>query len=191
MTKYFTHETAVIDPGAQIGEGTKIWHFCHIMSSALIGKNCILGQNVMVADGVIIGNGVKIQNNVSIYKGVKIEEDVFVGPSVVFTNVKVPRSFIERKTEFLDTYIEKGASIGANSTIVCGVSIGQYAMIGAGAVVTKNVKPHALMMGNPAKQKGWVSRTGCVLDFKTNEIAICAESGEKYQVINHQLINLK
>lgn len=191
MPNYFVHETSVIDEGAKIGEGTKIWHFCHVMSSSLIGENCILGQNVMVADNVVVGNRVKVQNNVSIYNGVEIEDDVFIGPSVVFTNVKVPRSFIERKDQFLKTKIRKGASIGANTTIVCGVSIGSYAMIGAGAVVTKDVKPYALMVGNPAKQKGWVSEVGYVLNFKKDNIATCAESGQRYQVINDHLISLK
>lgn len=191
MPNYFVHETAVIDEGAQIGDGTKIWHFCHVMSSSLIGENCILGQNVMVANNVVLGNGVKVQNNVSIYNGVEIEDDVFIGPSVVFTNVKVPRSFIERKNQFSKTQIRKGATIGANATIICGISIGSYAMIGAGAVVTKDVKPYALMVGNPAKQIGWVSKRGNVLDFETSTIATCIESGEQYQVVNNHLVQLK
>jgi UDP-2-acetamido-3-amino-2,3-dideoxy-glucuronate N-acetyltransferase len=191
MPNYFVHETAVIDEGAQIGDGTKIWHFCHVMSSSLIGENCILGQNVMVANNVVLGNGVKVQNNVSIYNGVEIEDDVFIGPSVVFTNVKVPRSFIERKDQFLKTQIQKGATIGANATIICGVSIGSYAMIGAGAVITKDVKAYALMVGNPAKQIGWVSKRGNVLDFETNTTATCVESGEQYQVVNNHLFQLK
>ncbi len=191
MDNYFAHETAVIDEGAKIGEGTKIWHFSHVMSGSLIGKNCILGQNVMVANNVVLGNGVKVQNNVSIYTGVEIEDDVFIGPSVVFTNVKTPRSFIERKDQFLKTQIKRGATIGANTTIVCGVSIGSYAMIGAGSVITKNVKAYALMVGNPAHQKGWVSKAGCVLDFKKENIATCAESGQQYQVIDNNLISLK
>lgn len=191
MPNYFVHETAVVDEGAQIGDGTKIWHFCHVMSSSLIGENCILGQNVMVANNVVLGNGVKVQNNVSIYNGVEIEDDVFIGPSVVFTNVKVPRSFIERKDQFLRTQIQKGATIGANATIICGVSIGSYAMIGAGAVITKDVKAYALMVGNPAKQIGWVSKRGNVLDFETNTTATCVESGEQYQVVNNHLVQLK
>jgi UDP-2-acetamido-3-amino-2,3-dideoxy-glucuronate N-acetyltransferase len=191
MNNYFVHETAVIDGDAKIGGGTKVWHFSHVMSGSLIGENCILGQNVMVANNVILGNGVKVQNNVSIYNGVEIEDDVFIGPSVVFTNVKVPRSFIERKDQFLKTHVQKGATIGANATVVCGVSIGSYAMIGAGAVVTKDVKAYALMVGNPAKQKGWVSETGCVLNFKKDRIATCTESGRRYQVIDNHLISLK
>ncbi|MFV0606254.1 MAG: acyltransferase [Niabella sp.] len=157
---YYTHPTAVIDEGAIIGSGTKIWHFCHIMPEAIIGENCILGQNVMIADNVVLGNGVKIQNNVSVYECVSIEDDVFVGPSVVFTNVINPRSFINRKSEYQSTIIKKGATIGANATIICGITIGEYAFIGAGAVVTKNVPDFALMVGNPAKQIGEVDKEG-------------------------------
>lgn len=154
------HTSAVVDDGAGVGPGTYIWHFCHVMPSAVIGSHCMIGQNVFVDNNVRIGNGVKVQNNVSVYNGVTLEDDVFIGPSVVFTNVINPRSFIERKTEFKPTLVQKGASIGANATIVCGISIGEYAMIGAGAVVTKDVPPYALMTGNPAKQVGWVDMEG-------------------------------
>lgn len=180
---YFAHETAFIDKGAFIGNATRIWHFSHVMAGAVIGNNCILGQNTFVGSKAVIGNGVKIQNNVSIYDAVVIEDDVFCGPSCVFTNVINPRSFVERKDEFKETKIKKGASIGANATIICGVTIGEYAMIGAGAVVTKDVKPYALMMGIPAIQKGWVSKLGEVL----NDDLICSLSGEKYRIVNGQL----
>lgn len=154
------HSSAIIDSGAQIGEGTQIWHFCHIMATAVIGKNCKIGQNVFVDNNTKVGNGVKIQNNVSIYNGVEIEDDVFIGPSVVFTNVINPRSFIERKDEFKATLVKKGASLGANSTILCGVTIGEYAMIGAGAVITKNVSAYSVMAGNPAKEISKVNKEG-------------------------------
>jgi UDP-2-acetamido-3-amino-2,3-dideoxy-glucuronate N-acetyltransferase len=160
MSNYFAHPTAVIDEGAEIGTGSKIWHFCHVFAKAKIGKNCILGQNVMVANDVVLGDNVKVQNNVSIYEGVICEEDVFLGPSMVFTNVLNPRSFINRKDEFRQTIVEKGATIGANATVVCGNRIGRYALIGAGAVVTKDVPPFALVVGNPAKQIGWVNEAG-------------------------------
>ncbi len=177
---FFSHATAIIDDGAQIGNNTKIWHFSHVMPGAKIGENCIIGQNVFIADGVIIGNGVKIQNNVSLYTGVVVEDDVFLGPSMVFTNVINPRSFIERKTEYKATYIRKGATIGANATIVCGNEVGAYALIGAAAVVTKTVKPYALVMGNPATQNGWVSQNGIKLNFDSNNKAVCGESGQQY-----------
>ncbi len=183
MSNYFTHETACIDEGAQIGRGTKIWHFCHVMTGARIGENCVLGQNVYVGSKAVIGNRVKIQNNVSVYDSVILEDDVFCGPSCVFTNVVNPRSFVERKTEYKETRVKKGASIGANATLVCGVTVGEYAFIGAGAVVTKDVKPFALMVGVPAAQKGWVSHSGAVLD----ESLVCPETGEKYRIINDQL----
>ena len=154
------HSSAVVEDGAGVGPGTCIWHFCHVMPDAVIGSHCIIGQNVFVDNNVRIGNGVKIQNNVSVYNGVRLGDDVFIGPSVVFTNVINPRSFIERKSEFKPTLVQKGASIGANATIICGISIGEYAMIGAGAVVTKDVPPYALMAGNPAKQLGWVDMEG-------------------------------
>jgi UDP-2-acetamido-3-amino-2,3-dideoxy-glucuronate N-acetyltransferase len=160
MPQINIHSTAIIDAGAQIGAGTHIWHFCHVMPGAVIGKNCTLGQNVFVDNNVMIGNGVKIQNNVSVYNAVTLQDDVFIGPSVVFTNVINPRSFIERKNEFKPTLVKKGASIGANATIVCGITIGEYAMIGAGAVVTKDVEAYALMVGNPAKQVGTVNEKG-------------------------------
>lgn len=187
---YFVHETSVIDEGATIGVGTKIWHFSHVMTEATIGENCILGQNVMIANGVIIGNGVKIQNNVSVYKGVEIADDAFIGPSVVFTNVKNPRSFIERKTQFLPTKIGKGATIGANSTIICGNSIGAFAMVGAGTVVTKDVKDYGIVVGIPAKQIGWASEYGHCLVFDENNMAICPESYQKYKLEDLHLVKL-
>ena len=173
---YFIHPSSIIDEPCSIGKGTKIWHFCHIMAGARIGEGCVLGQNVMVASGVVIGNNVKIQNNVSVYSGVELEDDVFCGPSCVFTNVANPRSFIERKNEFSTTLVKKGATIGANATIVCGVTLGEYCLIGAGAVVTKNVKAFALMTGVPARQTGWVSRNGIVLA----DDLVCPETGERY-----------
>jgi UDP-2-acetamido-3-amino-2,3-dideoxy-glucuronate N-acetyltransferase len=179
MPGKFIHPTAVIDAGATIGEGTKIWHFCHVMPSAVIGSHCNIGQNVFVDNNAQVGNGVKIQNNVSVYNGVVLEDDVFVGPSVVFTNVINPRSFIERKSEFRQTLVNKGASIGANATIICGVTIGQYALVGAGAVVTHNVPAYALVTGVPARQTGWVSEAGLTLNF-VNERALCAATGEQY-----------
>ncbi len=177
---YFVHETAVIDAGAEVGEGTKIWHFCHIMSRAKLGRGCSLGQNVFVADDVILGNNVKVQNNVSIYTGVICEDDVFLGPSMVFTNVINPRSAVVRKSEYMQTIVGRGASIGANATIVCGNDIGQYAFIGAGAVVTRDVPAYALVVGNPGRQIGWMSRSGQRLEFDGSGRAICGESGEQY-----------
>ena len=176
----FVHPTAVIDAGAQIGAGTAIWHFCHIMPGAVIGAGCNIGQNVFIDNGVIVGNGVKIQNNVSLYNGVVVEDDVFIGPSAVFTNVINPRSFIERKTEFRPTFIRRGATLGANVTIVCGLEVGAYAMVGAGAVITKDVKPFALVYGNPAKQKGWVSKAGYALVFNEEGCATCSGDGSGY-----------
>ncbi len=164
MPEKYVHPTSVIDDGARIGEETQIWHFCHIMPEAVIGKGCKIGQNVFIDNNVYVGNGVKIQNNVSVYNGVTLEDDVFIGPSVVFTNVTNPRSFIERKHEFKQTLVKEGASIGANATIVCGVIIGKYAMIGAGSVVTKDVRDFALVMGNPAKQVALVNREGDKID---------------------------
>lgn len=178
---YQAHPTAIIDPGAQIGEGTRIWHFCHISPQSVLGANCILGQNVFVANGVLIGNGVKVQNNVSLYTGVTCEDDVFLGPSMVFTNVINPRSFVERKTEFRPTLVKKGASIGANATILCGITLGRYCMIGAGSVVTKDVPDFALLTGVPAKQIGWVSRLGHRLLLNDQGEAICPESTEAYK----------
>lgn len=178
------HPTAVIDPGAIIGEGTMIWHFCHIMKDSIIGKNCSLGQNVVVMNGSSLGDHVKVQNNVSIYTGVHCEDEVFLGPSAVFTNVINPRSAIVRKHELKQTYVRKGATIGANATIICGIEIGEYAFIGAGAVVTKNVPPYALVQGNPARQAGWMSRNGYKLMFDESGIGICPESGERYRLEN-------
>ena len=178
---YFAHETAVIDDGCKIGKGTKIWHFSHIMTGSEIGENCNIGQNVVVSPGVKLGKNVKVQNNVSIYTGVICEDDVFLGPSMVFTNVINPRSAIIRKDSYSLTIVEKGASIGANSTIVCGNKIGAYSFIGAGAVVTKDVKPYALVVGNPARQTGWMSEYGHKLVFDKAGNASCPESGERYK----------
>lgn len=182
MEKYQAHPTSVIDPGCHIGEGTRIWHFSHIMSGCIIGRECNIGQNVVVSPKVIIGNRVKIQNNVSVYTGVICEDDVFLGPSCVFTNVINPRSHVSRKEEYRTTRIEKGASIGANATVVCGHTIGRYAMIGAGSVVTHDVLPYALVVGNPARQIGWVSEYGYRLSFDEQGNAICPESGEVYRL---------
>jgi UDP-2-acetamido-3-amino-2,3-dideoxy-glucuronate N-acetyltransferase len=187
----YIHPTAVIDPDCQIGDGTKIWHFSHIMPHCKIGKNCNLGQNVFVAEGVTIGDHVKVQNNVSIYAGVEVEDDVFLGPSMVFTNVLNPRSFIERKSEFKKTLVRKGATIGANATIVCGNSIGRYALVGAGAVVTKPVPDYALMVGNPAVQIGWVSEYGHTLTFDEQGRAVCPESGQQYRLEQNKLVKIE
>ncbi len=182
---YFAHETAVIDAECSIGEGTKIWHFSHIMSHCTIGKKCNIGQNVVVSPEVVLGNNVKVQNNVSIYTGVDCEDDVFLGPSMVFTNVINPRSAINRRNEYARTVVKKGASIGANATIVCGNDIGEYAFIGAGAVVTKTVPPFALLVGNPARQLGWVGEYGYRLKFDDHKEAVCEESGQKYRLENN------
>jgi len=179
---YFAHETAVIDDGCSIGKGTKIWHFTHVMSDCTIGQGCNLGQNCVISPKVILGNNVKVQNNVSIYSGVTCADDVFLGPSMVFTNVTNPRSAIIRRDQYSKTHVGKGASIGANATIVCGHDIGEFAFIGAGAVVTKNVPPYALFVGNPAKQLGWISEYGHRLSFDENGVAICPESQEKYKL---------
>lgn len=184
---YYIHDSVYIDEDVRIGQGTAIWHFSHVLKGAQIGENCILGQNIMIDRNVCIGNGVKIQNNVSVYTGVQIEEDVFIGPSVVFTNVINPRAFIDRKQEFKSTMIKKGATIGANATIICGIIIGEYAMIGAGTVVTQNVPNYALMVGNPAKQIGWVSKEGSRLAFNESDMAICPSSLEKYKLVNNCL----
>jgi UDP-2-acetamido-3-amino-2,3-dideoxy-glucuronate N-acetyltransferase len=181
---YLSHETAVIDEGCNIGKGSKIWHFSHIMTGADIGENCNIGQNVVVSSGVKLGRNVKVQNNVSIYTGVICEDDVFLGPSMVFTNIINPRSAIIRKNQYVTTIVEKGASIGANSTIVCGNKIGRYAFIGAGAVVTKDVKPYALVVGNPARQTGWMSEYGHKLSFDASGTATCPESGEQYKLVS-------
>ncbi len=184
MSNTFIHETAVVDEGAKIGEGSKIWHFCHIMGTSKIGENCVLGQNVFVGNKVSIGNNVKVQNNVSLYEGVICEDDVFLGPSMVFTNVLNPRSAVERKQEFKTTLVKKGVSIGANATIVCGTTLGEYCFIGAGAVVTKDVKPFALMVGVPAKQNGWVSRSGYLL----GDDLLCKETNEQYELKGEYLV---
>ncbi len=182
---YFAHETAVIDEPCIIGQGSKIWHFSHIMPNSSLGENCNLGQNVVISSDVHLGNNVKVQNNVSIYTGVNCEDDVFLGPSMVFTNVINPRSAVNRKNEYMKTTVRKGASIGANATIVCGNDIGKFAFIGAGAVVVKEVKPYALVVGNPSKQIGWISEYGHRLDFDEEGIAICSESNEKYELKNN------
>lgn len=185
------HETAIVDPGATIGEGTKIWHFSHIMPDCIIGNNCNIGQNVVISPGVVLGNNVKVQNNVSIYTGVKCEDDVFLGPSMVFTNVLNPRSAISRRDQFLSTLVRKGATIGANATILCGIEIGKYGFVGAGAVITKNIKPYELWVGNPARHIGWMSEFGCRLHFNEDQTAICAESKEKYRLIEDKVIKIK
>jgi UDP-2-acetamido-3-amino-2,3-dideoxy-glucuronate N-acetyltransferase len=187
---YFVHSSAIVDEGATIGKGTKIWHFCHVMPKALIGENCNFGQNVFVADGVILGNNVKVQNNVSIYTGVSCDDDVFLGPSMVFTNVINPRSAVKRQDQYLKTHVGKGATIGANATIVCGHDIGHYAFIGAGAVVTKNVPAYALLVGNPAQQIGWMSEYGHRLHFDNDGFAECPESGAKYQLNDNNVVKI-
>jgi len=187
---YFSHETAVIDNNCSIGNNTKIWHFSHIMSNSTIGNKCNIGQNVVVSPGVILGNNVKVQNNVSIYTGVICEDDVFLGPSMVFTNIINPRSAVIRKDEYKQTIVKKGASIGANATIICGNNIGEYALIGAGSVVTKEVLPFALVVGNPSKQIGWISEYGHRLYFDENGFAICSESHEKYQLKNNTVAKI-
>lgn len=189
--KYFAHETAVIDKGCFIGNNTKIWHFSHIMQNCKIGDKCNIGQNVVVSPEVILGNNVKVQNNVSIYTGVECEDDVFLGPSMVFTNVINPRSAVNRKTEYKKTIVKKGASIGANATIVCGNNIGEYSFIGAGAVVVKEVLPYALVVGNPSKQIGWVSEFGHRLEFNEEGIAICKESNQKYIIESNKVKRVK
>jgi UDP-2-acetamido-3-amino-2,3-dideoxy-glucuronate N-acetyltransferase len=188
--KYFAHETAVIDEGCEIEAGAKIWHFSHIMPNCKIGENCNIGQNVVISPQVILGKNVKVQNNVSIYTGVICEDDVFLGPSMVFTNVINPRSAVNRKNEYVKTTVKKGASIGANATIVCGHDIGRYSFIGAGAVVTKDVPDYALVIGNPAKQTGWMSEFGHKLNFDIKGLATCSESNEKYQLKNGKVIKL-
>lgn len=189
--KYFAHPTAVIDEGSNIAEGVKIWHFSHIMPNCTIGPNCNIGQNVVVSPEVILGSNVKVQNNVSIYTGVICEDDVFLGPSMVFTNVINPRSAVNRKSEYSKTTVKKGASIGANATIICGNDIGRYAFIGAGAVVTREVPDYALVVGNPSKQIGWVSEYGHRLNFDNKNIAVCPESNEEYELINNNVTRIK
>ncbi len=183
--EYFAHETAVIDEGCKIANGVKIWHFSHIMSNCEIGENCNIGQNVVVSPEVVLGKNVKVQNNVSIYTGVICEDDVFLGPSMVFTNVVNPRSGVSRRGQYTKTVVKKGATIGANATIVCGFDIGEYAFIGAGAVIIKEVKPYALVVGNPARQIGWMSEFGHRLEFDKDNKAVCVESGEKYILDNN------
>ena len=186
--KYFSHPTAIIDEGCEIGPGTRIWHFSHIMPGCKIGENCNIGQNVVISPDVILGRNVKVQNNVSIYTGVICEDDVFLGPSMVFTNVVNPRSAVNRRGDYSKTLVGKGASIGANATIVCGHDIGRYAFIGAGAVVTRSVLPYALVVGNPARQTGWMSEFGHKLVFNHEGVAECPESGEKY-VLNNKTVS--
>jgi UDP-2-acetamido-3-amino-2,3-dideoxy-glucuronate N-acetyltransferase len=188
--EFTAHPTAVIDEGCRIGKGTRIWHFSHIMSHCVIGENCNLGQNVVVSPDVVLGNNVKVQNNVSIYSGVICEDDVFLGPSMVFTNVTNPRSAVNRRGQYAPTIVRKGASIGANATIVCGHRIGSYAFIGAGAVVTKDVPDYALMVGNPARQTGWMSEYGHKLKFDKDGIAVCPESGQKYRLSDNQVTRI-
>ncbi|MDB2624917.1 N-acetyltransferase [Flavobacteriaceae bacterium] len=187
MKPYFAHETAVIDPDCNIGSGTNIWHFSHVMSNCVMGENCNLGQNVVISPEVILGNNVKVQNNVSIYTGVICEDDVFLGPSMVFTNIINPRSAIKRKDQYSKTLVKRGASIGANATIVCGITIGEYAFIGAGAVVVKDVLPYALVVGNPSRQIGWISEYGHSLNFNELGYAICAESKEEYELKDNKV----
>lgn len=186
-TSYFFHSSSYVDENVSIGQNTKVWHFSHILSGSVIGQNCSFGQNCVVGPNVVVGNGVKVQNNVSIYEGVEIEDDVFLGPSMVFTNVINPRAFIVRRDEFKKTLLKKGCSIGANATIVCGVTIGEYALIGSGAVVNKDVKPYALMVGVPARQIGWVSRAGNTLHFDDTHTAIDDFDNTVYQLINDKI----
>ncbi len=191
MTEYFAHPTSVIDEGSEISAGTKIWHFSHVMSGCVIGENCNIGQNVVISPGVVLGVNVKIQNNVSVYTGVICEDDVFLGPSMVFTNVINPRSAINRRGEYSRTLVKKGASIGANATVVCGNNIGTFALVGAGAVITKDVADYALVVGNPAKQIGWVSEYGHRLNFDADGIALCMESGQIYSLIENEVKRIK
>ncbi len=191
QTNYYTHPTAIIDEGCEIGEGVKIWHFCHLMPGCKIGAGSSLGQNVVVSPNVILGKNVRVQNNVSIYEGVICEDDVFLGPSMVFTNVINPRSAVSRKNEFRQTLVRKGASIGANATIVCGHEIGEFAFIGAGAVITKQVLPYALVVGNPARQVGWMSEFGHRLHFDDAGMAVCEESGQQYELKENKVIKIK
>lgn len=186
-TIYYSHETAVIDEGCQIGAGTKIWHFCHVMKGAVLGENCSLGQNVVISPKVVVGNNVRIQVNVTFATGVTIEDDVFVGPSALITNIDNPRSTISRKDQYIKTVVRKGASLGAHTTIIGGNDIGRYALVGAGAVVTKKVLAYALVVGNPAKQMGWVSEYGHRLEFDENSVAECPESKEKYKLENNEV----
>lgn len=188
---FYFHPTAIIDEGCEIGSGTKIWHFSHIMTGCKMGEKCNIGQNVVVSPGVILGNNVKVQNNVSIYEGVTCDDDVFLGPSMVFTNVINPRSAVNRRGQYSRTHVGKGVSIGANATIVCGHDIGEYAFIGAGAVVTKTILPYALIVGNPGKQIGWMSEYGHRLHFDESGIAVCPESSQKYELKNQKVTHIK
>ena len=190
MKQYYAHESAIIDEGCTIGAGTKIWHFSHIMTGCEIGEKCNIGQNVVVSPGVVLGKNVKVQNNVSIYTGVICEDDVFLGPSMVFTNLKNPRSAIIRKDQYTTTLVKKGATIGANSTIVCGVTIGEFAFIGAGAVVVKDVPPYGLVLGNPARHIGWMSEFGHRLEFDKDGIAVCPESGQRYRLSERVVVKI-
>jgi UDP-2-acetamido-3-amino-2,3-dideoxy-glucuronate N-acetyltransferase len=190
MMNYFVHETAVVDEGCTIGAGVKIWHFSHIMPGAVLGENCNIGQNVVISPQVILGKNVKVQNNVSIYTGVICEDDVFLGPSMVFTNIINPRSAIVRKDAYQPTLVKKGASIGANATIVCGVTIGTFALVGAGAVITRDVLPYEMVYGNPARHKGWVSEYGHKLQFGADHQAVCMESGQTYVLKNNEVTRL-
>lgn len=187
---FYQHPTAIIDEGAQIGAGSRIWHFVHIMGGAKLGEKCVVGQNVFIGKGAVIGNRVKIQNNVSVYDSVFVEDDVFLGPSMVFTNVINPRSAVERKTEYLSTYVRRGASIGANATIICGIEIGKFAFIGAGAVVTKSVPDFALVTGNPGRIRGWMSMRGQKLNFDAEGLATCPEDGSRYQLKDERVVLL-
>jgi UDP-2-acetamido-3-amino-2,3-dideoxy-glucuronate N-acetyltransferase len=191
MENFYAHETALLDEGCSIGNGTRIWHFSHIMSNCTLGEKCNIGQNVVISPGVILGNNVKVQNNVSIYTGVTCDDDVFLGPSMVFTNVINPRSAINRRDQYTKTHVGRGATIGANATIVCGHDIGEYAFIGAGAVVTKTIAPYALVIGNPAKQIGWVSEFGHRLVFDDNGDAICPQSKQEYKLVNNTVNRIK
>ena len=187
---YFAHETAVIDEGCQIGKGCRIWHFTHIMPGAILGERCNLGQNVLVSSDVVLGKNVKVQNNISLYTGVICEDDVFLGPSMVFTNIVNPRSAVVRKDQYVKTMVKKGSTIGANATIICGITLGEFCFIGAGAVVTRDVPPYALVVGNPGKQAGWMSEYGHRLHFDSSNQAVCPESGEKYQLINETVTKI-
>jgi UDP-2-acetamido-3-amino-2,3-dideoxy-glucuronate N-acetyltransferase len=189
--KYFSHETAILDEGCVIGENTKIWHFSHLMTNCVVGENCNIGQNVVISPGVVLGSNVKVQNNVSIYTGVVCEDDVFLGPSMVFTNVINPRSAVNRRNDYMSTTVKKGASIGANATIVCGNDIGKFSFIGAGAVVTKEVQDYSLVVGNPSKQIGWVSEYGHRLKFNDIGIAICSESNQEYLLEKNRIKRIK
>lgn len=190
MKPYFAHETAFIDSDCNIGKGTNIWHFSHVMSNCIIGENCNLGQNIVVSPEVVLGNNVKVQNNVSIYTGVICEDDVFLGPSMVFTNIINPRSAIKRKDQYSKTLVKRGVSIGANATIVCGITIGEFAFIGAGAVVLKDILPYALVVGNPSRQIGWISEYGHTLKFNEHGTATCPESDDKYQLKNNIVVKI-